>query len=270
MKIGKPRIVGVVNITADSFSDGGLYLEAERALVHSRELMQGGADIIELGAAASSPDAAPVPPREEIRRLQPVLDRLLQSGAALSVDSFQPETQRYCLGRGIEYLNDVGGFPHPEIYGELAGAKCKLVVMHSVQGGGRVTRAPADPEAVFSAICRFFEERLRTLGAAGIARARIVLDPGMGLFLAGNPEPSLVALRRIGRLKESFGLPILISVSRKSFLGTLTGRAIAERGPATLAAEIYAASQGADYIRTHDARALVDALKVLGALAGTG
>lgn len=267
MKIGNPTIVGVVNLTADSFSDGGLYLDAQSAIAHSRKLLSDGADIIELGAAASS-GAVPVAPAEEIGRLRPVLDRLLESGAVLSVDAFQAETQRYCLGRGVDYLNDVSGFADREIYGELAGATCRLVLMHSTPGGGRITRAAADAEAVYSSICGFFERRLRELETAGIARARLILDPGMGWFLAGNPEPSLLALSRIDRLKQSFGLPVLVSVSRKSFLGTLTGRAIARRGAATLAAEIFAAGQGADYVRTHDPGALADALKVIGALKG--
>jgi dihydropteroate synthase type 2 len=152
------------------------------------------------------------------------------------------------------------------LHRELAGADCALVVMHSIAPPPRAPRTAADPEAVFERILAFFEQRIATLCAAGVERGRLILDPGMGLFLGANPEPSLRVLARIRQLRARFALPIFVSVSRKSFLREITGRALAERGPATLAAEIWAAQQGAAYIRTHDARALRDALDVLNAI----
>jgi dihydropteroate synthase type 2 len=263
-----PRIVGIVNITGDSFSDGGLYLDPERALAHGRALVEAGADVVELGAAASGPEAGEVPPEEEIRRLRLPLDRLLGEGTAVAVDSFQPAVQRYGAARGVAYLNDIQGFPHPEVYGDLARSRARLVVMHSIQRRGKATRTRADAETVRRRLYEFFEERLRALEAGGIARERLVLDPGMGLFLGANPEPSLLVLRELRELKRAFGLPVLVSVSRKSFLGSVTGRGVRERGAATLAAEIFAARQGVDFIRTHDVAALRDALAVLAALDG--
>jgi dihydropteroate synthase type 2 len=253
-----PGILGIVNLTPDSFSDGGLYLEPSRAIAHARQLARDGADVLDLGPASSHPDAVPVDAPTEIARLGPVLEVLARDGLALSVDSWRPETQRFALARGAAWLNDVRGFADPAFHPELARATCRLVVMHSVPRGKAFD---------WPALLAFFEQRVATLVRAGIAESRIVLDPGMGLFLAEDPAPSLEVLRRLPELRRRFGRELLVSVSRKSFLGALTGRSAAERGAATLAAELHAAAQGADWIRTHDVRALRDALAIATALA---
>jgi dihydropteroate synthase len=266
MKLTRPSIIGIVNITEDSFSDGGSYLDPDRALEHASELRADGADVIELGAASSGPDAKEVAPEEEMRRLDPLVTKLAEQGLSICVDSFQPATQRWCINHGVAILNDVEGFAHPEMYADLARATCGLVLMHSVQGRARPRRLSQAPDAVVAGMYRFFDTRLKAMEAAGIDRHRIILDPGMGYFLGSNPEPSIRALREIPKLKDRFELRVLVSVSRKSFLGAITGRPVSERGSGTLAAEIFAAVQGVDYIRTHDARALNDALTVLQAL----
>jgi dihydropteroate synthase type 2 len=262
----RPRIVGVVNLTEDSFSDGGLYLKPARAVEQARRLLDAGADVVDLGPASSRPGARPVAPAEEIRRLEPVVDALLPLGVAVSVDSFQAETQRWALARGVAYLNDIHGFPDPDLHPALARSPAHLVVMHAVQERGPATRTRTDPGTIFERIADFLARRLAALEAAGVARDRLIVDPGMGHFLGQDPEPSLVALRRLPELRRRFDLPVWVSVSRKSFLGTLTGRGVHERGAATLAAELYACHQGADYVRTHDVRALVDALRIVEAL----
>jgi dihydropteroate synthase len=266
MTLTRPTIIGIVNVTEDSFSDGGLYLNPDIALERALQLYADGADIIELGAASSAPDAKEVAPDEEIRRLEPLVAKLNERGVALCVDSFQPATQRWCINHGVAIINDVEGFAHPEMYANLASAACRLALMHSVQGRARPSRSSQEPDAVIAGMYRFFDTRLEAMEAAGIDRHRIILDPGMGYFLGSNPEPSIRALREIPKLKDRFELPVLVSVSRKSFLGATTGRPVSERGSGTLAAEIFAAVQGVDYIRTHDARALNDALMVLQAL----
>ena len=258
--------MGIVNITEDSFSDGGRYLEPAAALDHARRLKADGADIVELGPAASHPDSKPVTTAEEQRRLAPVLEALVADGIQVSVDSFHPETQLFAISRGADYLNDTHGFPHPRLYGALAASQCRLVVMHSVQRVGPASRVVTDPAATWAGIMRFFATRLTALEAAGIVRDRLVIDPGLGYFLGSNPEPSLTALAGIAELKARFGVPVMVCPSRKSFLRTLTRKNIADVGPATLAAEIFAAWQGADYIRTHDVAAISDALTVLSAL----
>jgi dihydropteroate synthase type 2 len=264
---GRPGIVGIVNITQDSFSDGGRFLAAEDALAHAFQLRSEGADIVELGPAASHPGAARVSAEEEQRRLAPVIGRLVAEGIHVSVDSFLPETQRFAVARGASYLNDIQGFPDPDQYGDLAEAGCRLIVMHSVQRTGPATKVTTDPELVWAGLEEFFAERLAALQAAGVDRQRLIIDPGLGYFLGSNPESSLVALAGIRHLKARFGVPVLVSPSRKSFLRTLTGRDIAQAGPASLAAELFAAWQGADYIRTHDVAAIRDALIVMSAIA---
>jgi dihydropteroate synthase type 2 len=266
----RPLLVGIVNITADSFSDGGRFLDPAAAVAHARFLAAEGADIVELGAASSNVMAGSISPDEEIGRLDPVLRALAGDGIPLAVDTYAAETQRFALSRGVAYLNDIRGFPHPAVYPDLAAASCLLVVMHAAGGIGRAEPLDLAPDEVWRRIEGYFAERVATLKRAGIARDRLILDPGMGLFLSRRPEASLHVLARIGRLKEMFGLPVMISVSRKSFLGAITGRqSPGGRGPATLAAELYAAAQGADYIRTHDPSALRDALTVTAALNAT-
>lgn len=263
----RPAIFGIVNITEDSFSDGGQFLDSTAALAQSRALRATGADVIDLGAAASNIDAKPVSADEEIRRLESVIAGLRSDGTPVSVDSFLPNVQRFAMAREVDYLNDIQGFPDPSLYPELAAARCKLVVMHAVQGRGRAQRLELPAAEVWGRVIAFFTERIATLERAGIARGRIIIDPGMGFFLSSRPEASLHALARLAELKSVFGLPVLISVSRKSFLRSITGRASsAELGAATLAAELFAAEQGADYIRTHDPGALSDALRVTSAL----
>ena len=262
-----PKLVGIVNITADSFSDGGRFLDPAAAIAQARRLAADGADTVELGAAASNVAATPVPAAEEIRRLDPVLAALAGGGTPLAVDTSDPETQRFALARGVDYLNDIRGFPDPGVYPDLAARDCRLVVMHAVEEMGLARRVDLGPAEVWRRIEGFFAERVARLEGAGIARERLVLDPGMGFFLSTRADASVHVLTRLDRLKRMFGLPVMISVSRKSFLAALTGReAPGERGPATLAAELYAAAHGADYIRTHDPGALRDGLKVMAAL----
>jgi dihydropteroate synthase type 2 len=263
---GSPRIVGVVNITADSFSDGGRYLDPAAAAAHARRLRADGADVIELGPAASHPGSAPVSAAEERRRLAPVLETLAADGTAVSVDSFRPQTLRFAVSAGAAWLNDIHGFGDPGLYPVLAASQCRLVVMHAVQAAGAATNVVTTPAAVREGMYRFFARRLDALRAAGIGSDRLIIDPGLGYFLGGTPGPSLAVLARIRELRETFGIPVLVSPSRKSFLRAITGRDVAQSGPATLAAEIFAAWQGADYIRTHDVAAARDALTVLAAI----
>lgn len=262
-----PALLGILNITEDSFSDGAKYLDPAMALAHARELAI-DADIVDIGAASSKPDAVAVPPGVEIARLAPAIAELKKAGAAISIDSFSPEVQSWALAQGVDYLNDVRGFPERELYPELARSKARLIVMFSIEAKGPATRAFVPAGELFDRIERFFEVRIAALAQAGVARERLILDPGMGLFLGSDPDASFTVLRRIADLKAAFGLPVLVSVSRKSFLRRLVGRAVSDIGPATLAAELYAAGQGADFIRTHEPAALKDALRVWGAVAG--
>jgi dihydropteroate synthase type 2 len=261
----RTRILGVVNITPDSFSDGGDYLAPERAAARARELAAGGADAIDLGPATSHPARPVVSADEEIRRLGPVLDLLAGEAFPISVDSRLPDTQRYALARGVAMLNDISGVADASVHAAIAAASCDVVVMHARPPGV----PPLGREQVVGEVERYLAGRAAVLERAGIARSRLVLDPGMGLFLGDDAALSIEVLRAIPRLRDRLGLPILVGVSRKSFLGAITGRGVHERGPATLAAELFAAAQRVDWIRTHDVAALRDALAVRAALGGS-
>src|SRR3954463_5729333 len=194
-----PLLVGIVNITPDSFSDGGRFLDAAAAIAQGRRLAAGGADIVELGAAASNVAAGSIPPEEEIGRLDPVLRALADSGMKLAVDTYSPQTQRFALSRGIACLNDIRGFPDPALYPALASDSCRLVVMHAAGGIRRAEPLDLGPGEIWRRISAFFAERIERLERAGIARERLILDPGMGLFLSRRPEASLHVLTRVGR-----------------------------------------------------------------------
>ena len=266
MKQPRPAIVGIVNITTDSFSDGGLYLDPGKAIAHARRLWMQGADVVELGAASSNPDAAPVSPEEEIRRLGPVLAELKRERCRIAVDSTQPEVQRHVLECGIDYLNDIRGFPEPALYPALAASSCRLIVMHSITRDAQAKRVAKPAREAYDSIRAFFATRVGELLAAGVPRERLVLDPGMGFFLSSDPDTSLAVLASLAELRRAFGLALLVSVSRKSFLRNFKPVADCDIASRTLAAELFAAAQGVDYIRTHDARALAQALDTLEAL----
>lgn len=263
-----PRTLGILNMTEDSFSDGAKYLAPDAALAHGRALMADGADALDIGAASSNPDAKAVLPEIEIARLGAVIPTLKAEGASVSVDSFAPEVQRWALDQDVDYLNDIQGFPDADLYPALAASSAKLIVMHSVQGRGPATRVHVPADTIMDRILTFFDARIAALTSAGIARDRLILDPGMGLFLGTDRDASFTVLRGIGALRSKFGLPVLISVSRKSFLRRLTGRGPQEALAATLAAEIFAVCQGADYLRTHEPKPLKDALITWSALTG--
>jgi dihydropteroate synthase type 2 len=263
------KILGILNITEDSFSDGGKFLAADAALAHAEKLMTDGADGIDIGAASSNPDSKPVSPETEIMRLGAVLPALKARGIPLSIDSFNPAVQRFALAQGVDWLNDIHGFPDAALYPALAASPAKLIVMHMVQARGVAVRTDVPPSEIFDRVTGFFDARIAALTAAGIARDRLILDPGMGQFVGTDPQNSLILLRRLSELKARHGLPLLISVSRKGFLRRLTGQPLEKIGPATLAAELFAAEQGADIIRTHDVAALWAGLKVLESLQKT-
>ncbi len=261
-------IFGILNITDDSFSDGGKYLEATAAIAHGRALIADGADVLDIGAASSNPQSKGVPPDVEIARLAPVVAALKADGIKLSIDTFAPDVQRWALAEGVDYLNDIQGFPDSALYPAIAASSAKLIVMHSVQERGPATRVTWEPERVFAHAMEFFRSRIVALIAGGITRNRLVLDPGMGFFLGADPEASYAMLRRLPELNRTFGLPLLVSVSHKSFLRRLTGRSVDALSAATLAAELFALGQGAAHIRTHEPAPLKDGTAVWRALGG--
>jgi dihydropteroate synthase len=250
------RIVGILNITRDSFSDGGRYLDLDAAIAHARQMLADGADILDVGAESSHPDAEDVPAATEMARLTPI--------ACISVDTYKPEVMRHVLDLGVDFINDITALRDPEAVAAVRAAEARLILMHSTAAGARAERRAVDPHTIVAQIVDFFERRLRELEQAGIARQRVIVDPGMGLFLGSARQASLAVLRGLPRL-SALGQPVLVSTSRKSFIGAVLApgrspRPAGERAAGTLATELWAARHGAQYIRTHDVRALRDAL----------
>ncbi len=263
-----PLLLGVVNVTRDSFSDGGQFLAPADALRRSLALIADGAARIDLGAQSTHPEALRVGPDEEWRRLEPVLAELVRSSVEVSVDTFEPSVMERALACGAVCINDVTALRDERALRVAAASRCELILMHSTSGEARAERhAPRESDWV-ARIARFFEQRLEALERAGVRRERVIVDPGLGLFLSSDATASFEVLRRIGELRARLGAPVCVAPSRKSFLGAALGRAPRERGAATLAAELWCAAQGVEWIRTHDVRAAADALITWRALAG--
>lgn len=260
------EILGILNITRDSFSDGGRYLDTDRAITHARQLVADGADLIDIGAESTHPDAEDVPADAEIARLTPVITALRSTGARISVDTHKPAVMRAVLALGVEMINDVTALADPQAVAAVRDSPARLILMHSAAQGARAQRQDTDPATIIDRILSFFRGRIAELEAAGINRGRMILDPGMGFFLGRDPRISLAVLRHLDRLAE-LGLPLCVSTSRKSFLGSVLGnpdqpRPVDQRAAGTLATELWAARAGVAFIRTHDVRALRDAWKL--------
>jgi dihydropteroate synthase len=254
-----PAVMGVLNVTPDSFSDGGKFLSPDRALEQARRLVADGADIIDIGAESTRPygGAQPVSADMELRRLQPVFADIVALGIPVSIDSMKPEVVAWALDQGAVIVNDVWGLQREDgMAGLLAARHAPVVVMHN--------RERADPSIdIMQEIAAFFTRSLDIAARAGIARENIVLDPGIGF--GKTQEQSLIAL---GRLDEfgAFGLPILVGASRKVFIASVSPSEPHQRLPGSLAAHVIAAQRGANIIRTHDVAETVQALRVAAAI----
>jgi dihydropteroate synthase type 2 len=255
------ELVGIVNITEDSFSDGGRFLDARAAIAQGERLLSQGAAWLDLGAESSNPVGQAVPAEVELARLLPVLRHFKQQGARVSIDTHKPEVMRGVLDAGADMINDITALSSAGSVEVLAAHQVPVVLMFSRAEGPRADRAVRPHSGVIPEILGFFQKRLADLVQQGIARTRMVIDPGMGYFLGSNPQPSLWVLKHLGLL-GALGAPIYVSVSRKSFIGTTLGKPPAERQAGTLAAELWALQGGASYVRTHEVGPLADAWAV--------
>ena len=257
--------MGVVNLTPDSFSDGGRYLDPAQALERALALAAEGAAIIDLGGESTRPGAAPVTAQEEVRRVLPVLERLRpRTPAVLSIDTSKPEVMRACAAAGADLINDVYALRAPGALEAAAESGCAICVMH-MQGEPHTMQQAPHYDDVVGEVRAFLQARVRACRAAGFAEERIVLDPGFGF--GKTLEHNLTLLRRLGALRIE-GLPLLAGLSRKSMIGALTGQPAQERVHGSVAAALIAAQNGARILRVHDVAATVDALKVLAAVSG--
>lgn len=258
----RPRVMGIVNITPDSFSDGGRHATTAAALAHAERLVADGADILDLGGESSRPGAAPVPLDEELARVLPVLRGALTLGVPVSVDTCKADVMRAALDAGADIVNDIAALRQPGALEAVAAhPSCGVCLMH-MQGEPQSMQAQAHYADVVREVGEFLARRAQVVHAAGVDVARIALDPGIGF--AKTSEHNLALLHRQAELL-SLGYPLLVGWSRKRTLGEVTGRPVGERGPASVAAALASAHLGARVLRVHDVAATTDALKVWGA-----
>ncbi len=255
---GRPLLMGIVNLTPDSFSDGGQNLEVNNAVEHALQLEADGADILDLGAESTRPGAAPVPVEIELARLLPIVERLAgRVRVPLSIDTYKAEVARQALAAGAKIVNDISGLQFDaEMPGVVAKSGAGIVCMH-IQGTPQTMQQNPRYEAVVPEIVQYFAERLEAMKAVGIAPEQIVFDPGIGF--GKTAEHNLEILSGIAEL-QSVGRPVLIGHSRKGFLKRVLGRAVDERLSGTLGVSIALAEQGAELLRVHDVAATRDAL----------
>jgi len=259
LALGRPIVMGVLNVTPDSFSDGGRFLDPVDAIDQARRMTAEGADVLDIGAESTRPygGAVAVPIAEEMRRLGPVLPAVVGLGVPVSIDTMKAEVAAWALAAGAAIVNDVWGLQRD---GELA----RVVAEHAVPVIIMHNREAADPAIdIVADICAFFSRSLDIAARAGIARQNIVLDPGIGF--GKTPEQSLTAIARLPELK-SFGLPLLVGASRKRFIDTVSPAPPDQRLGGSIAAHLLAVAGGAAIIRTHDVAETVQALRVAAAI----
>jgi dihydropteroate synthase len=260
--MSEPLVMGVLNVTPDSFSDGGLYLAVDAAVGHAEEMAQAGAQIIDVGGESTRPGAEPVPEQEELGRVIPVVERIATT-ARVSIDTRKLAVAEAALQAGARIVNDVSAFRDaPDMAGLVASSGAGCCLMHMLGDDPRTMQAAPRYDDVVSEVKAFLEERLAFATAEGIAEARVWLDPGIGF--GKTLDHNLELLRRLDEI-VTIGRPVVVGASRKSFLGKLTGRPESERVPATVAANVIAFERGASIFRVHDVAETVDALKVAAA-----
>jgi dihydropteroate synthase len=256
------EVMGVVNITPDSFSDGGAFLDTREAIAHGRRLRAEGADLLDIGGESTRPGAEPVPAEDEIARVVPVVEALAREGAQVSIDTMKLQVAHAAVQAGASYVNDVSAFrADPELAGFVADAGVRCCLMH-MRGEPRTMQDDPRYDDVVSDVKAHLEERMEFAIREGVHEDQIDLDPGIGF--GKNIDHNLELLRRLGEIVE-LGRPVVIGTSRKSFLGRLTGRDLTERVPATIATNVLALERGARVFRVHDVAAVRDALVVAAA-----
>ena len=264
LRLDRPRVMGIVNVTPDSFSDGGVYDSAEAAIAHGLQLAAEGADVLDVGGESTRPGAEPVSLEEELRRVVPVIEGLAaRTDLPISVDTFKPEVMRAAVTAGAGLINDIYGLRAPGALDAAAELRVPVVLMHMLGEPRSMQENPVYDDVV-GEVHRFLAERIFAAEMAGIDKRRLIVDPGFGF--GKTTAHNLQLLAALERFDE-FGLPVLAGLSRKRTLGEITGRqAPLERVAASVAAHLIAAQRGALLLRVHDVAPTVDALKVWAAV----
>ena len=263
LNLERPCVMGIVNVTPDSFSDGGKFAATEAAIAHGLELVAQGAGILDIGGESTRPGATPVPLDEELARVIPVIEGLSkQVNVPISIDTYKPEVMRAAIAAGAAIVNDVFALREPGGLEVVAASDAGVCLMHS-QGTPQTMQADPQYQDVVTEVIGFLRERMASAEAHGIARDRIMLDPGFGF---GKRSVHNLALLRELKILCELGQPVLAGLSRKSVLGQITGNDVDARLHASIAAAVIAAMKGARILRVHDVKATVDALNIVSAV----
>ena len=256
---GKALVMGILNVTPDSFADGGRFQSLEFALSRAEDMIGAGADIIDIGGESSRPGAPALSLAEELQRVMPVLYALRGCDRPLSVDTYKPEVMREAIVAGADMINDINAFRAPGAIDAVRASDCALCIMHMQRDPSTMQQRPVYQDVVREVIA-FLRERVDALCAAGIARERLCVDPGFGF--GKTVEHNFALLKAVGQIQAELELPVLAGLSRKSMLGAVTGQPVELRLAASLAGALAAVAHGAQIIRVHDVAETVDALKV--------
>ena len=258
--------MGIVNVTPDSFSDGGQHWQHDTAIAHAQRLIAEGADIIDIGGESTRPGAQPVGVQEELDRVLPIIECLRAAPVPVSIDTCKPEVMQAAIAAGAQMVNDINALQDAAALNTVAASNVAVCLMHT-QGNPQTMQQQPHYTDVVAEITEFLRKRIAVAEAAGIGRERIVIDPGFGFgkTLAHN----LDLLRHLDKLRE-LGVPVLAGLSRKSMLGALTGQEVGGRRAASVAAALLAVQRGASIVRVHDVRETVDALKIWNAVNRAG
>lgn len=263
LSFARKHVMGVLNVTPDSFSDGGRFRDLDNAIEHAGQMISEGASLIDIGGESTRPGAAPVSVQEELDRVCPVVERLVSEFDALvSVDTSTPEVMREAIRLGCSLVNDVRAFSRPGAIDAVRDANVALCVMHMQGEPNSMQQAPRY-DAVVDDLKAFFAERIDVLSTSGVCTDRLILDPGFGF--GKTLEHNLLLLRNL-RDFQAFGLPVLVGMSRKSMIGAILGNEVDQRLFGSLSAAVIAAMQGAWIIRAHDVLATVEAIRIVDAV----
>ncbi|NIA56513.1 dihydropteroate synthase [Massilia sp. TW-1] len=255
----RPLVMGILNVTPDSFSDGGRHQALEFAVERAEQMIKDGVDLIDIGGESTRPGSPSVPVDEELRRVMPAIYALRELGYPLSIDTCKPEVMREAIIAGADMINDINAFRSPGAIDAVKDSDCALCVMH-MQGSPQDMQASPEYADVVADVIAFLRERVDALLTAGVARERITVDPGFGF--GKRVEHNYALLRNISRVERELGLPVLAGLSRKSMIGAVTGRSVEQRLAGSLGGALAAVAQGARIVRVHDVAETVDALKV--------
>jgi dihydropteroate synthase len=262
-----PKLMGVVNVTPDSFSDGGLFLDSGTAIEHGRALAADGADLLDVGGESTRPGAEAVSAEEELRRVVPVVAGLAGTAVPVSIDTYKRSVAEAALDAGARVVNDVTALrADPELAGLCADRDCEVILMHML-GTPQTMQDNPTYEDVVDEVKAFLAERIELAVSEGVDETRITVDPGIGF--GKTVEHNLELLRRLGELRD-VGRPICVGTSRKSFIGKITGRAVDQRLGGSIASSVLAYANGAEMLRVHDVREVREALTVAEAILGAG